>query len=151
MKKIFETCCGLLLLVAVSVSFSEIILRVLFSVSYDIVIDLSVWITVWASLLIAGPILLENGHISVDILRDRFSGKARLCVEVLNAVACLVFGVVVLIGGIQFVFQLYEKKSVFPRYIPVPMWLVELCVPVGMLIFSIYSVVLIVNVIKHKW
>ena len=148
MKKIFEIGCGVLLLAAVSISFSEIIMRVFFNVSYDIIIDLSVWITVWASLLIGGPILLENGHISVDIIRDRLRGRPRLCVEIINAFACLVFGVVLLFGGIQFVFQLYQRKAVFPRYIPVPMWLVELCVPIGMLLFSIFSVVLMVRVIK---
>jgi TRAP-type C4-dicarboxylate transport system permease small subunit len=151
MKKKIEIFFGLLLLAAVLVSFSEIIMRVLFYVSYDVIIDLPVWIIVWAALLTAGPILLENDHISIDILRDRFTGKARLFVEITNAIACLVFGVVMLFGGIQFVFQLYQRKAVFPRYIPVPMWLVELCVPIGMLLFSIFSVVLIVNVLKKKW
>lgn len=139
------------MLVAVAISFSEIIMRVFFNVSYDIVIDLSVWITVWASLLIGGPILLENGHISVDMIRDRLSGKARLCVEIFNAFACMVFGVILLFGGTLFVFQLFEKKAVFPRYIPVPMWIVELCVPLGMLLFTVFSIALMVKVItNHK-
>ncbi len=149
MKKVFERCCGVLLLLAVLISFSEIIMRVFFHVSYDIVIDLSVWITVWASLLIGGPILLENGHISVDMIRNKLSGKIRLCVEIINTSACLMFGVVLLVGGIQFVFHLYKKNAVFPRYIPVPMWIVELCVPIGMLLFTVFSVVLMIKVITN--
>ena len=149
MKRVFEICCGVLLLVAVLISFSEIIMRVFFNVSYDIVIDLSVWITVWASLLIGGPILLENGHISVDMIRDRMTGKIRLGLEIINIFACMVFGGVLLFGGIQFVLQLYKKNAVFPRYIPVPMWIVELCVPLGMLLFTIFSIALMVKVISN--
>ncbi len=150
MKKVFEICCGVLLLVAVLISFSEIIMRVFFSVSYDFIIDLSVWITVWASLLIGGPILLENGHISVDMIRDRITGKIRLGVEIINTFACIVFGGVLLFGGTQFVLQLYKKKAVFPRYIPIPMWIVELCVPLGMLLFTFFSIVLMIKVIRNN-
>ena len=126
-------------------------MRVFFNISYDIIIDLSVWITVWAAVLIAGPILMNDEHISIDILRFKFKGKARLSIELVNSIACLTFGLVLLFGGIKFVYQLYERKAVFPRYIPVPMWLVEICIPLGMFLFCYFSVYSAIKVLKKKW
>ena len=151
MNKIFEKICGILLLIAVMISFSEIIMRVIFNISYDIIIDLPVWITVWASILIAGPILINDEHISIDIIRSKLKGKVRLFVEFTNSIACLIFGLVILLGGIKFVYQLYQRKAVFPRYIPVPMWIIEFCIPLGMLLFCYFSLFLAIKVLRKKW
>ena len=56
-----------------------------------------------------------------------------------------------LIGGVEFISQLYNRKAIFPRYIPVPMWIIELCIPLGMFIFTLYSLLMVRKVLKKKW
>jgi TRAP-type C4-dicarboxylate transport system permease small subunit len=150
-KTVYEGFCGLLLFLAVTISMSEIVARVVFKTSIDLLFDFSVWITIWAFLLIAGPLLPEGGHISIDFIRMKFSGRFRKLLEVCLALITLAYGALITWGAIQFLQQLYLRKSIFPRYIAIPKWLVELCVPVGMFIFTIYAVIGLVKAVRTKW
>lgn len=149
--RLFEICCGLLLYLAVLIGLGEIVARVFFHTTYDFVIDLSVWITVWSMLLIGGPLLAENGHVSIDFLRAKLRGKPRLALEVFNASATLLYGGAVTIGGALLVRQLYLRDAVFPRYFPIPKWLVELCVPLGMVLFTIYAAIELIRIVRRHY
>lgn len=148
--RVFETICGLLLYVAVVVSLGEIVGRIFFHITYDFVIDLSVWITVWAMLLIGGPLLAENGHVSIDFIRAKLWGKPRLVLELINTSATLLYGGAVTIGGALLVRQLYLRGSVFPRYFPIPKWFVELCVPIGMALFTLFAAWEFIKIIRRR-
>jgi len=150
-KKIFELFCGLLLFLAVTISMAEIVSRVIFKISYDLFFDFAVWGTVWALLLITGLLLPESGHISIDFLRNKFTGKIRWLLEVSLAFITLAYGVFITWGSILFLQQLYLRQSIFPRYIPIPKWIVELCVPIGMAIFTIFAFVELVKAVRQKW
>jgi TRAP-type C4-dicarboxylate transport system permease small subunit len=150
-KRIFEAFCGWLLFLAVTISISEIISRVVFKTSIDLLFDFSVWITVWAFLLIAGPLLPEGGHISIDFIRIKFSGRPRWLLEVCLTLITLAYSALITWGSIQFLHQLYTRKAVFPRFVAIPKWIVELCVPIGMLIFTIYAVICLVKAVREKW
>jgi len=150
-KKIFENCCGYLLLIAVFISLTEIVARLLFNVSFDLFFSFTVWVSVWSMLLITGLLLPEGGHLSVDFLKQQFSGKARWLLEVLIALITLGYGVLITWGSILFINQLYTRKSVFPTYIAIPKWMVELCVPMGMFIFSSFALIGLIKAVRKKW
>lgn len=137
---VLEKCCGILLFIAVGISLGEIVGRVFFHTTYDFIIDLPVWITIWAMLLIGGPLIAENGHVSIDFTVNRLKGKARLWLELFNITATAVYGLSVTIGGIALVRMLYLRQAVFPKFIPIPKWMVELCIPLGMGIFTVISI-----------
>ena len=149
-KKTYETICGLMLFLAVTISFTEILARVLFRTSIDLFFDFSVWITAWAFMLIAGPILPEGVHISIDFIRNKFIGRPRRILETSLALVTLIYGALFSWAGILFVQQLYQRQSIFPRYIAIPKWIVELCVPVGMLIFTVYALIEVVKTIRKR-
>jgi TRAP-type C4-dicarboxylate transport system permease small subunit len=151
MKKLYEGICGIILFTAVCISMSEIIARVFFHMSYDFIIDFSVWLTVWALLMMAGPLLAEGGHVSIDFFKERLGGKVRMSVELFNSLCTLLYGISITVGGALFVRQLYEKKAVFPRYFEIPIWIVELCVPISMFIFSIFAVIAFIQSLRKKW
>lgn len=151
MRKIYEGFCGVLLFIAVFTSAFEIIARVFFHASYDFIIDFSVWFTVWALLLIAGPLLAEGGHVSIDFFKERLSGRPRLLVELFNAICTLAYGASITVGGIIFVQKLYERHAVFPRYFEIPMWIVETCVPISMFIFTVYAIIGFCQALRKKW
>lgn len=140
---------GFVLLAGVSICVLEIIMRTLFNVSYDFMISLSVWLTIWATLMTAGPLLKESGHISIDFIRFNLKGKPRLLVEMFNWTWNMLFGVFTTWGSTVLVYGFYTKHTIYPRYFAIPAWIVQLCVPIGMAIFSIYSVLGIVNVIRE--
>jgi len=114
-------------------------------------LDFSVWITVWALLLIAGPLLPEGGHISIDFLRLKFFGRSRKLLELCLALITLAYGALITWGSILFLRQLYQRQSIFPRYVAIPKWIVELCVPIGMAIFTVYAFIEVVKAIRKRW
>lgn len=149
-KRAWEVICGLLLFVAVTVNMAEIVLRVGFRLSYDLLFDLPVWITIWSLLLITGLLLPEGGHISIDFIRVKLRGRPRWLLEIFLALATLAYGIFITWGGVLFLQGLYARKSVFPRSIPVPTWLVELCVPIGMFIFSVFGLITLVQAVRRR-
>ena len=150
-KRGWEVMCGLLLFVAVTVSVAEIVLRVGFHRSIDLFFDFSVWITVWALMLITGLLLPEGGHLSIDFLRHQFRGAWRWLLEVVLALITLGYGLLITYGSILFIQQLYQRQSIFPRYIAVPKWIVELCVPISMGIFSAFAIAGLIRAIRTRW
>lgn len=150
-KRWYESICGLLLFLAVCVSMAEIVSRTVFNTSIDLFFDFSVWITAWALMLIAGPLLAEGGHISIDFLKDKLKGLPRRFLECFLALVTLAFGGLMTWAGITFVIQLYQRQSVFPRYIVIPKWIVELCVPLGMLIFTVFAVLELYKTVRKKY
>lgn len=151
LKKTFEQFCGYLIFLAVSITMAEIITRVFFNISIDLLFEFPVWLTIWASLLISGLLLKDNGHVSIDFLRNKLTGKTRWLLEIGLALFNIFYGAVIMWGGYLFVGQLYARKAMFPRIIAVPKWIVELAVPVGMMIFTGYAVLELVKVLRSKW
>jgi TRAP-type C4-dicarboxylate transport system permease small subunit len=150
-KTLYEGFCGLLLFIAVTISMAEIVSRIVFKTSIDLFFDFSVWITAWAFMLIAGPLLAEGGHISIDFLRVKLGGWKRRVLEVCLALITLIYCVLFTWAGILFNQQLVQRQSVFPRYVAIPKWIVELCVPIGMFIFTVFAVIEVVKAVRKRW
>jgi len=146
--RMLEIFCGLLLFIAVGISLGEIVGRVVFHTTYDFIIDLPVWITIWAMLLIGGPLIAENGHVSIDFMVNRLQGRARLFLELFNITATIIYGFAITVGGLALIRMLYLREAVFPKYFPIPKWIVELCIPVGMGIFTIVATIEFFKIIK---
>jgi TRAP-type C4-dicarboxylate transport system permease small subunit len=150
-KRGTEVTCGIILFVAVTISMVEIVMRVVFKMSFDLFFDLPVWLTVWALLLITGFLLPEGGHVSIDFVRIKFTGRFRWLLEIFLGLITLAYGIFITWGSIQFLQQLYARGSIFPRYIPVQKWIVELCVPIGMGIFTLFALTELIKAIRKKW
>jgi TRAP-type C4-dicarboxylate transport system permease small subunit len=118
---------------------AEIVTRVVFKMSFDLFFDFPVWLTVWALLLITGFLLPEGGHVSIDFIRIKFKGWLRWLLEISIGIITLVYGVIDHLGQHPVSTAALQRGSIFPRYIPVPKWIVELCVPIGMGIFTLFA------------
>lgn len=139
--KKYEMFCGLLVFFAVVVSMSEIVMRIFFHTSYDFIIQASVWFTVWGLLLIGGPVLAEEGHVSIDFIRKQLKGKPRWILDLFNTGTTLIYSVAVTFGGIVLIVELIKRSQVFPLYFPIPMWIILIVVPISMLIFTYFAIV----------
>ncbi len=136
-----------LFFVAVSINFLEIIIRVVFNRSVDLFFDVPTWCTSWVMILASGIILLDNEHLSIDALRHSMRHNVFLTksLDLVNNILTLGFGLVLTVGGILWVKQLYNFGTVYSRSINIPSWLVELCVPLGMGFFSICAVIKLIS------
>ena len=145
-----EIVCGIILFIAVTISIAEIVMRVVFKMSFDLFFDFPVWLTVWALLLITGFLLPEGGHVSIDFIRVKLTGWLRWMLEIGLGLITLAYGAFITWGSILFLKQLYARGSIFPRFIPIPKWIVELCVPIGMGIFTLFALRELIRVIRNK-
>jgi TRAP-type C4-dicarboxylate transport system permease small subunit len=100
-------------------------------------------------LLISGPLIAENGHVAIDMIVTRLQGKAKLLLELFNISATIIYGAAVSFGGIALIRMLYERQAVFPKYFPIPKWIVELCIPLGMIMFTVVGIIEFYNLIKR--
>jgi TRAP-type C4-dicarboxylate transport system permease small subunit len=135
----YQLFCSCLLGLSVSLLIAVIILRETVGISYDFVIDIIVWLTVWATFLLSGPLYGEGGHVAIKFVLEKLSGKSRSAVEFFNALCTLTYVGITTIGGILLIHTLYSQHQVYPRYIAIPMWAVQICVPIGLGVFSIYA------------
>jgi TRAP-type C4-dicarboxylate transport system permease small subunit len=147
----FEIFCGYLLLVAVGISLAEIVARVFFKTSYDLFFSFTVWVSVWSLLLITGLLLPAGEHLSIDFLRHQVKGRPRWLLEVVLALITLGYGAFIAWGSLRFIDQLYQRQSVFPTYIAIPMWMVQLCVPIGMTLFTVFALVGLIQAVRRRW
>ncbi|BHH83471.1 TRAP transporter small permease [Desulforhopalus sp. 52FAK] len=125
--------------VGVSVNFIEIVTRVFFSSTIDLMYDIPIWCTIWSTLMVTGPILLDNEHVSIDAITIHLRGLTQKIILVLNALITLAFGIIITVSGCISVSKLYQFGTTYPRSIPIPSWWVEICVPISMFIFSCFA------------
>lgn len=147
----YEIFCGYLLLLAIFISLAEIVARVVFKTSFDLFFSLTVWISIWSLLLITGLLIPTEEHLSIDAIRNRLNGKPRWLLEVALGLVTIGYGALITWGGILFTGQLYQRKSVFATYIAIPKWVVELCVPIGMGLFTLLAVLKLIRTLRIKW
>ena len=100
-------------------------------------------------LLISGPLLAEEGHVSIEFILSKLKGRSRVLLELFNVTATLVYGAAVTWGGVLLVYSLHDREAVFPRYFPIPKWLVELCVPLGMALFTLFAIMKFFQTLKR--
>lgn len=144
----FQLACAYVLGLSACLMIAGIILREAFGISFDFISDFTVWLAVWAMFLIFGPLLGEHAHIAIGFLIEKVQGKTRLAIEFFNALCTLIYAVAMAYGAVVSLHFLFTRGVVYPRYIPVPMWIVQLCVPIGFLIFTAYAVGEIYKVFK---
>ena len=142
---------GLVLFFGVSVNFLEIVTRVFFSSTIDLMYDIPVWCTIWATLMVSGPIIIDNEHVSIDAVTHKVKGVAKKILFTINALFTAGFGIVMTVSGYICTKQLFDFGTVYPRSIKIASWAVEICVPVAMFIFTAFAIYDLIKKIKMKY
>ncbi len=142
---------GIVFFIGVVINFTEIISRTFFNYSVDLMYDFPVWFTVWSVMMVAGPILPDGDHVSVDMIQMHLKGKARKITDLINATACIIFSTIITWGGYLYIKQTIEFKMNFIRAISIPRWTIEICVPLGMLIFTIFAIYNFIKICRTNY
>ena len=150
-KKLWFSLWGLVFFLGVSINFAEIVCRAVFNFSVDLMYDLPVWLTIWSVMMLAGPILPDGDHVSIDLVRAYTKGAPRKICECINCLATIAFGVVIAWGGILYIERCYSYGMKIVRVISVPRWIVEGCVPIGMILFTVFAIYHFIIVLKTSY
>ena len=78
-----------------------------------------------------------GGHIRVSLFTSRLAGKAVIGVERLVLIIATILVTYLTYQLCYMVWESWEFKEVTSGYIPMPLWLVQLPVAIGMVIFAI--------------
>ena len=124
----------------VAMIFFNILTRLFFSVTFGITEEWTVWLMIWSVFSFIGVDIKENEHISVDFLADKLKGKQRLTLNVFISLIMVIFGILFLYGCWSDTLndRMIHVNTI--TSIPVPLWIVKLCMPVGMLLFLFHSI-----------
>lgn len=104
------------------------------------VIQLSEYAVFWSAFLPAAWILRENGHVSVDFLKEKFTGKRGQVLQVSVILVGLVACVVASFYSFVYVLESFRRADLFYGMMTIPRWWVFVVMPVS---FSLLSAELV--------
>lgn len=128
----------------------ESISRTVFSKSFSISEELVVFTLIWAIFLSVGQSGKEGNHIFVDLFMRKFNNKWKKVSTIFNATIGLTYAGFIVYVGINYINHLASTGITSNSSMRLPMWLVFLCVPIGMLFLAWYYFTVIVSEIKGK-
>ncbi len=100
---------------------------------------------IWMTFTAAAFVMAEGRHITVDLISARLSMRGKLAIECLSHVIVTASCLLLLFGGIRFVYYVHKVGS--PSLgIPMSWW--YSAVSVGLLLMAIHSIVNLLQVLK---
>lgn len=128
------------LVLMVALIFVNILARTFFSVTFGVTEEWPVWLMIWSVFVFIGVDIQENAHISVDLLADKLKGNKRVILNIFISGIMIVFGILFLYACWS---DMLNDKMIHVTTItsvPVPLWIVKLCMPLGMIFFLFNSI-----------
>lgn len=129
-ERLEETLIATLLAAMTLITFAQVIARYLFNYSF-------VWALELATFLFGGLIFLGmsygvrvGAHIGVDALVKTLPSRSARIAGIVAASLCLIYTVIVFIGGWVYVEKMYEI-GILAQDMPIPQWVPRLVMPVG--------------------
>lgn len=119
-----------LLAVMTMISFTQVVARYVFNYSFVWALELVTFLFAWMIFLGMSYGVRVGSHIGVDALVKVLKpGTARI-VGAAAAILCIVYAVIVFIGGWSYVAKMYEI-GIEAQDIPIPQWVPRLVLPIG--------------------
>jgi TRAP-type C4-dicarboxylate transport system permease small subunit len=121
----------------------EVVSRYLVGRSYGFLEEFSCWMMVWFSFLSAGVLLRRNHHIRIDLLEDRLNARGKAILAILSSITSLIAGVWFAWAGILTCVKAYQNQELPMSSLGIPLYLVRLALPIGMVCLVIFSIELL--------
>ena len=134
-----ELSAGIVILMALLV-FTGVVARYLFAhplVWIDELISASIPLV---SLLVASWLIEQGGHVRIELLQRRISGKTAVAGALLIWLCCFMTSVLILVSGVQAVSFLYEYGIRSPSLLGLPDWILNLSIPTGGALMTLSSI-----------
>jgi C4-dicarboxylate transporter DctM subunit len=129
--------CALLLGVAVSLAFYEVISRYFFHFSVDWSSELTLYAIAWCTMFGSSGLIKRDEHVKVTVLFHFLSEERGNVLNFLNAIVSLMFTIVVTYSAVLQVHEAYISGIISESSLRLPHWVVYLVMPLGGLLFSL--------------
>lgn len=126
----------------------QVIFRYVFNNSLAWSESLAIYMQVYITFLGAALALRKGMHVGIDFFLLKLKGKVRLRVIMFNYSLVALFSLVLLVGGTQIVLQQITYGQIVPLFVPIPMYIVYIAIPLGGLFMFIESIIYIIE--RHK-
>lgn len=137
----------LTVLIAIVV-FIEIILRYLFNHPTLWSFETTQFLFIICTMLCAGHLQLENGHVNVDIISSKFSDRTRLIVNLFTFPFFLIFIGAMTYFGFEFAFDSIAKMETTGSAWDPPVYPIKILVPVGAVLLLLQGIVNLIRQVR---
>jgi TRAP-type C4-dicarboxylate transport system permease small subunit len=141
LNKSIEVLTILLLSVITIIVPVEVFLRYCFGMTLYITEQLTRYLLVWVVFLASSLALREHSHISIEIVVNRFHGKARLLINLIAQIALITFLAFLIVQGITALS--FQKGQIVPS-LRISIFWFYLAIPVG-------SFLMMLNLLPRTW
>lgn len=132
---------------SIGLAFTAVILRYVFNYSLEWIEEGARYLALFAALLVAGPVLRNRGHVSLDLFTADLRGRAYQLHRLLVNTVALAVGVGVAMWGYGLLVQTYEI-GLRTGSLQFPQWLPYSIVPLGMAVLVLFSLAEIITALE---
>jgi C4-dicarboxylate transporter DctQ subunit len=129
-EQLEEYLLAVLLAVMVSITFMQVIARYIFNYSFVWALEVTTVLFAWLIFIGMSYGVRVGSHIGVDALVKSLGPKAARIVGSIAAVLCIVYAVIVTIGGYQYVKKMHDV-GILMQDVPIEQWIPRLVLPIG--------------------
>jgi C4-dicarboxylate transporter DctM subunit len=129
--------CAILLGIAVTLAFYEVLSRYFFYTSVDWSSDIVLYLIAWGTIHGSSKLIKENGHVGVMILPNLLKEDRRTVLHFLNAFFSLLFTILVTYSGMEQVHEAYMDGIIGTTSMRLPLWIPYIVMPLGGVLFSL--------------
>ena len=119
-----------LLAVMTCITFTQVVARYVFNYSFVWALELNTFLFAWLIFLGMAYGVRVGAHIGVDALVKSLGPKAAQVCAAIGAALCIVYSVIVFIGGWQYTQKMYAI-GILAQDLPIEQWVPRTVLPIG--------------------
>jgi TRAP-type C4-dicarboxylate transport system permease small subunit len=136
-NRLCEVCCGVCLVLIAALTLYEIVCRYVFDSPTQWTQDFSIYLMIWCAFLGLMPTDMAGQHIRIDVWYERLSARPQAWLEVFTYIALAAFAAIAAwtAGGVVAQSLRLGRRSL--SLMPIPMWIPQAALTVGLGLFCI--------------
>jgi len=139
---------ALLMLVVIITIWYQVFARIA-GISTKGIVEINGYFLIWICFLSTAYALRKGRHIRIDIIYGRMSKKVQTIFFIIGNSICVFFSVILVWEGIKLIKMYYEIQQV-SLILNIPIYIVYIGMPTGMILFAIEAIREIVLAIKER-
>jgi C4-dicarboxylate transporter DctQ subunit len=136
LERLEEGLLALLLATMVSITFMQVVARYVFNYSFVWALEVTTVLFAWLIFIGMSYGVRVGAHIGVDALVRALGATAARVVGSVAALLCIVYAVIVAIGGYQYVRKMYDV-GILMQDVPIEQWIPRLVLPLGFALLAL--------------
>ncbi len=146
LDKVITTLCMVLFMMMTVVGTYQIVTRYCFNSPSTISEELITYSFTWLSILAAAVVFGQRGHLCMSFVYNKFTGKARVCLDIFSELLVLATAILLLIYGGSYMVQMNTTQVT--ASLGVSMGLMYAVLPIAGVIITVYCLLNLADMVK---